>query len=99
MSRDEVQKKVRAAVQRLPHKERIRKIALFGSQLHEAAKADSDVDLLIEFTEPISFFQLHDLEEALKKAVGREVDVVTPEFLSQYFRDDVLREALTLYEG
>ena len=39
----------------------------------------------------------------IKKAVladtlGKEVDVVTPRALSEYFRDEVLKEAQTLYE-
>lgn len=99
MSREELTKRIREVAPSLPHHERIQKIYLFGSQLHGDAKEDSDVDLLIELLEPLSFFQLFAVEEALKAAVGREVDLVTPEFLSKYFRDDVLREAFVLYEG
>lgn len=56
------------------------------------------MDLLIELSEPLSFFKLFAVEAALKAAVGKEVDLITPEFLSKYFREDVFREALIVYE-
>jgi predicted nucleotidyltransferase len=98
MSTEEVRKKIQAAVPHMPHGERIRRIALFGSHLHGNATGDSDIDLLIEVSRPFTLFQLVELQEALAHALGKEVDLVTPEFLSQYFRSDVLREASTLYE-
>ncbi|MBU2214089.1 nucleotidyltransferase domain-containing protein [Patescibacteria group bacterium] len=73
-------------------------IFLFGSYIHGDAGDDSDVDLLIEFSKPVSFFKLYDIEEALKKSLGKDVDIGTPDSLSKYIKDDILAEAQLIYE-
>lgn len=77
----------------------IRQLALFGSILREDFDPASDVDVLVEF-EPgqapgLAFFAM---EEELSRILGRKVDLNTPQFLSRYFRDEVLREAEVLYD-
>ncbi|MBI3608493.1 MAG: nucleotidyltransferase family protein [Nitrospirae bacterium] len=79
-------------------KHHIRKLALFGSVLREDFQAGSDVDVLVEF-EPghvpgLAFFAM---ETELSDMLGRKVDLNTPQFLSQYFRDRVLAEAEVQY--
>lgn len=76
----------------------VRKISLFGSRLHGRERADSDVDLLIEFSRPVSFFDLAELQAHLGHALGIPVDLVTPRSLSKYFRSDVEKSAQMLYE-
>ena len=76
---------------------RIRKLALFGSVLRDDFGPDSDVDVLVEF-EPgtrvgLRFFAL---EQELSELLGQKVDLNTPGFLSKYFRDQVLAEAEVL---
>jgi uncharacterized protein len=78
----------------------IRKLALFGSVLRDDFGLDSDVDVLVEF-EPghvpgLAFF---DMEAELSHLIGRQVDLNTPPFLSQYFRDTVVAEAEVLYDA
>jgi uncharacterized protein len=76
----------------------IRKLALFGSVLREDFGVESDVDVLVEF-EPgqvpgLAFFSM---EKELSEIMGEKVDLNTPQFLSPYFRDQVLSEAETQY--
>ena len=78
----------------------IRKLSLFGSVLRDDFDpARSDVDVLAEFAPGMrpgwEFFGWH---EDLAPIIGRKVDLHTPASLSKYFRDEVLQEALTLYE-
>jgi len=80
------------------HRNRIRKLALFGSVLRDDFRPDSDVDVLVEF-EPgarvgLSFFRMQD---ELSAILGRPVDLNTPASLSRYFRDEVLANAEVLY--
>jgi len=79
---------------------RIRKLALFGSVLRDDFGPQSDIDVLVEF-EPghtPSFFKLYDLEEELSALFGgRRVDMRTPEELSKYFRDEVVKQSQTQY--
>jgi predicted nucleotidyltransferase len=79
-------------------KHHIKKLAFFGSVLRPDFRADSDIDVLVEF-EPgqvpgLAFFAM---EEELSIMLGRKVDLNTPQFLSKYFRDKVLQEAVVQY--
>jgi uncharacterized protein len=79
-------------------KHHIRKLSLFGSVLRDDFRPDSDVDVLVEF-EPgkipgLAFFAMQD---ELSELLGRSVDLNTPLWLSQYFRDEVLAEAEPVY--
>lgn len=79
---------------------RIRKLALFGSVLRSDFRPDSDVDVLVEFQpgKSVGFFELYDLEEELSRTFGgRKIDLNTPQGLSKYFRDEVLNEAEVEY--
>lgn len=98
MKKQDIQRHLQVALKKSPYRGNIRRISLFGSHLHGTAKKTSDVDLLIEFKEPISMFALIDIEEQLSKALGRHVDLCTPKSLSRYFRNDVMREADPLFE-
>jgi len=77
---------------------RIQKLSLFGSALRGELRDDSDIDLLVEF-EPghvpgLAFFAM---ENELSEILGRKVDLNTPQFLSRYFREQVLAEAELQY--
>jgi len=77
----------------------IRQLALFGSVLRDDFTPDSDLDILVEFDEGHTpgwaFFGMQD---ELSAILGRKVDLNTPGFLSRYFRDQVIRQAVVAYE-
>lgn len=77
---------------------RIRRLAFFGSVLRDDFGPKSDVDVLVEFepghTPGLSFFRM---EEELSQILGRKVDLNTPQSLSRYFRQSVLDEAEVQY--
>ena len=76
----------------------IRRLSLFGSVLRDDFTAESDVDVLVEFepghTPGLAFFTM---EADLADILGRKVDLNTPEFISRFFRDRVLKEAEVVY--
>ncbi len=76
----------------------IQKLAFFGSVLRTDFGPESDVDVLVEF-EPghvpgLAFFTM---ESELSEIRGRKVDLNTSQFLSRYFRNQVLAEAEVQY--
>jgi predicted nucleotidyltransferase len=79
---------------------KIKKLSLFGSHLKGTANADSDVDLLVEFEEDTEFglVDVARIERELAEIIGKKVDLRTPEELSRYFRDTVVKEARVKYE-
>jgi len=78
----------------------IRKLSVFGSALREDFRADSDLDVLVEF-EPghtPGLIRLAGMELELSKLLGgRKVDINTPLCLSRFFRNEVLAEAEPVY--
>ncbi len=99
MNKGELTGRLGKAVQESPYRDAIRFLALFGSQIHGTAGEDSDVDVLIEFDPraTIGLFEFIEIQEQFSEALGKKVDLLTPQALSQYFRDDVLREAQPVY--
>jgi len=79
----------------------IRRLSVFGSALSGQLGPDSDVDLLVEFEEGHTpgLFSIIRMEMELAEALGRKVDLRTPDDLSQYFRDEVVRNAKLQYQS
>ncbi|NOX63275.1 MAG: nucleotidyltransferase family protein [Chloroflexi bacterium] len=81
-------------------KNHIRRLSVFGSALRADFNEDSDIDILVEF-EPRhtpGLLGMARMERELSALLGgRRVDLRTPEDLSRYFRERVLREAKVQY--
>ena len=78
----------------------IKRLAVFGSTLRGTARADSDVDLLVEFVagEAPGPIALSAMELELSVFFGgRKIDLRTPNDLSRHFRDEVQRTAELRY--
>ncbi len=85
---------------RLCTRHHIRRLALFGSQLKGTAGPDSDIDLLVDFLPDAhpTLLDMAQIEIDLSQALGgRKVDLRTPQDLSRYFRDEVVRAAQVQY--
>lgn len=80
----------------------IRRLSLFGSRLTGDHGPQSDVDLLVEFVPGSipTLLEMADMEQELSVLLGGlRVDLRTPNDLSRYFRDDVMRQASVQYEA
>ena len=76
----------------------IRRLALFGSVLRDDFTPNSDVDVLVEFEPDIRIgLRFFELELEFGELLGRKVDLNTPGFLNEYFRDEVMAEAEPIY--
>ena len=71
---------------------KIKKLAVFGSFVRGEQKRDSDVDVLVEFSEPVDFFTFLDLEEYLSKLLRRKVDLVSKKALKPRIGKFILQE-------
>lgn len=77
----------------------IARAGIFGSFARHEERPESDLDLLVQFSQPKGFFALGHLERDLSDALHRKVDLVTEKALSPYLRDRVLRDLTIIYEG
>jgi predicted nucleotidyltransferase len=64
----------------------VRSLALFGSVARDQAGPDSDVDLLVEFTEAPNFDRFMDVKIYLEDLIGCRVDLVMPQSVRPQMR-------------
>jgi predicted nucleotidyltransferase len=87
------------ALKSLCQQYQVRELALFGSALRDDFRADSDVDLLVEF-EPeaqVGFITLSRMQRELSTILHRRVDLVPKGGLKPVIRQEVLASAEVLY--
>ena len=83
----------------LCRKYQVRELSIFGSAARGEARADSDIDLLVEFL-PGATVDLVDyagLMLDLSKLAGRKVDLVSKRGLKPLLRTSVLKDTRLLY--
>src|SRR5947209_17834823 len=78
-------------------KHAVKRAAIFGSFARGNAKANSDVDFLIEYkSKNASLFDLVDLKSELEETLGRKVDVVTYGSIYWRLRERILAEQIVI---
>jgi len=100
MSSGEVKKRLLRAIKEDPHRKYIKKVSIFGSYAYGRPSKRSDVDVLIEFTPraKIGYFELFDIQDNMKKSVGKKIDLVTKDGIDKYIKNEVLANAQTVYQ-
>ncbi len=73
---------------------KVNKIGLFGSFVKDYETPDSDIDVLVDFFEPITLFAFIDLEDFLTAKLGRKVDLVAKKGLKPILKPIILKEVL-----
>ena len=94
----------RARIAELCRRFRVRRLDLFGSAARDDFKASrSDVDFLVEFLDEgkgPGLDAYFGLKEGLEALLGRPVDLVMPEAVTNpYVRADIARHRTTVYAG
>ena len=100
MNKEELKNKLLNAIKNCGYFGDIKWLAIFGSYVTGEANQTSDVDVLIDFTEEahVGFFKYVRIRRSLSEILGLQVDMVTPQALSKYIKQQVLQEAETVYE-
>ena len=77
----------------------VKRLALFGSIVRDAAAADSDVDVLVDFDKrrKLSLIDYAGLERYLSDILGREVEVAQRTRLKPFLKDNILAEAVEIF--
>jgi hypothetical protein len=72
---------------------KVKEIGIFGSYVRGEETQESDVDILIDFSEPIGW-EFFDIKDILEEAIEKEVDLVTVGALKPRLKDIILEEVV-----
>jgi len=85
--KDAIIARLRAALPDLRRRWPIHSLALFGSMMRDDATVNSDLDVLVEFAQPIDLFAF---------LAGRRVDLVSRRALKRHMGQRILAESVPL---
>lgn len=72
----------------------VSKIGLFGSFVKDTVTENSDIDILVDFSKPITIFTFIELEDFLTVELGRKIDLVSEKGLKPIIKTKILREVV-----
>jgi predicted nucleotidyltransferase len=72
----------------------VKAIGVFGSVARSEQKKYSDLDVIVEFSEPVGFFKFIELEYFLSRVLKRKVDLVTKNALKPAIKQNVLKQTV-----
>ncbi len=75
-------------------KYRIKNIGIFGSYAKNLAKEKSDIDVIVEFEEPVSLLGVIKAENYLTELLGIRVDLVPKEDIREELKETILKEVI-----
>jgi len=80
----------------LHEKFKVKNIGVFGSYVRGEQKGSSDVDVLVEFDDPIGLFEFMKLENYLSDVLGVKVDLVSKKALKPHIGERILEEVIMI---
>lgn len=93
MDRDSILRKLRALKPTLVHTH-IERMRLFGSAAHNKMGPKSDIDILLNFSQTPSLFDLSEIQVTLEEELGVKVDLAIEDGLFPSFKNRILEEAV-----
>jgi predicted nucleotidyltransferase len=74
-----------------------KRISVFGSYVRGEEKGESDIDIIVEFSERKSLLELVRIERELSEFLGIKVDLLTEQSISPYLIDFIRKEMEVIY--
>ena len=90
----EIEKILRDQKPILRERFRVKEIGIFGSVVRGEQKETSDIDLLVEFEEPIGLIKYVGLQNFLSDRFGARVDLIAKSGLKPRISRQILKEVI-----
>ena len=78
-------------------KHKVTKAGIFGSFASNKATPQSDVDILVELTYPMSLLDFVGLKIELEDIVGRSIDLVEYKAIKPIIKEEILQSEIRIY--
>jgi hypothetical protein len=91
---EKIKETLRAHKGELRNQFKVKEIGVFGSFVRGEQRKSSDIDILVEFEEPIGLLEFMDLEEYLSNMLGRKVDLVSKKSLKPFIGEYIKKEVV-----
>lgn len=91
LTKSDIEHKLQAVKPVLTEKFHVSSIGYFGSYSNGQQTDQSDLDLLVEFSQPVGW-EFFTLERYLEQLLGLSVDLVTPNALKEQIKESILKE-------
>jgi len=75
----------------LEEKYKVKSLAFFGSFVRGEQQEGSDIDIMVEFSEPVGLLFVH-LADYLEELLGMKVDLLTPDAVKPNRRKYIMNE-------
>jgi len=72
----------------------VESLSIFGSVSRNTARPDSDIDILVRYSNTPGIFDFLRLKQYLEAIVGRPVDLVTEGALKKQLKNRIMQEAI-----
>ena len=89
----EINERLKAIKPELESRFKVSSIGYFGSYASGTQNQQSDLDLLVEFSQPVGW-EFFTLENYLEHLLGLKVDLVTRNSLKEQIKDSILTQVL-----
>ncbi|MBD3197347.1 MAG: hypothetical protein GF317_19990 [Candidatus Lokiarchaeota archaeon] len=73
------------------------KVSIFGSYARGQEKPESDIDVLVEFSQTKTLLEFVKIERELSEYIGVKVDLVTEKSLSPHIKEYMEKELREVY--
>ena len=87
---------LRQQLQLIRQRYQVESLSVFGSYVRHEQRPDSDIDVLVTFTETPSLLKFIELENYLSDNIGVKIDLVMKDSLKSRIGRQILSEAVTI---
>lgn len=92
MTQEDITQTLRKELPHLREQYQVESLAIFGSYTKNTHTKNSDLDLLVTFSDPPSFFKFIRLENHLSELLGINVDLVMKDALKKNIGERIQKE-------
>ena len=88
---EQIKKIIHQHRQELEEKFKVKKIAIFGSYVRGDQTKESDIDIIVEFSQPVGFLFIH-LADFLEEILETKIDLLTPDAIKPNRRKYIMED-------